>query len=252
MAERDNEHTWTHEESRAMAKNRRNNRRYNGNGQNQHQYRRNGNEMRPYAYNGHRPNNSHCHGNYHPQTMNDYQSNQIRRGPQPPRSGCPLHHQPQQYPQQQFQDQSQQFLPQGQLLQQQFIPRPRSRLSGVDSNEFCAPSNPASATQPPDQSLYNAITDPYFLADLYPPGVDEHWYEETVRWIETSGRYQRPVTSADAGTGWMGDIEQLVADSDDVETRLVDALRDFDSGQQEATQAEIDGWIPEDNEDDLE
>lgn len=235
-----------------MAKNRRNNRRYNGHGQNQHQYRRNGNDMRQYAYDGHRPNNGPHHGNHHPQTTNDYQSIQTRRGPQPPRSGYPIYRQAQQHPQQHFQAQGQQFPPQGQLLQQQFVPRPQSRLSGVDSNEFCAPSNTASAIQSPDQSLYNVFTDPYFLNDLYPPGVDECWLEESLRWIETSGRYQRPETSVDAGTGWMGDIEHLVADSDDVETRLVDALREFDSGQQEATQDEIDGWIPEDSEDDLE
>lgn len=103
-----------------------------------------------------------------------------------------------------------------------------------------------------DQPIYSVFTDPYFLNDLDPPGVDEHWHEESMRWLETSGRYQRPETNTDAGTGWMGDIEQLVADSGEVETRLIDALRDFDSSSGQAvSQAEIDGWIPEHSEDEL-
>ena len=139
-----------------------------------------------------------------------------------------MYQQPQEYLEQPFLAQDQQYPPQTQILKQQFIAQPQSALSSSVSFDSLIPSDLMPVIQPPYQSSYSVFTDSYFLDDLEPPGVDsEKWHEESMSFIERSGRYQRPETTVDAGTGWMGDIQWL--NSDYVETRLVDALQEFGS-----------------------
>lgn len=210
------------QEARLMGNNRNRNRRYPGQGQGQNQYRHVNSGMRPDGVDFYRPNG--------PQSQPSLHHRQ-QHGPRRPRPQVPPYRQRQHFP-------PQQRLPQSQPQFQQRVP---PQVGATQQQSVTVPSHirpvgtvptTSSALSPPPpkfrQLPHNIFLDPRYLRDLGPPYYEENWPEKVLGWVGNGDKYQRPETSVEEGTGWMGDIEAPSLDLE--EDRMHDILKEFNVG----------------------